>query len=149
MAWDIWSIQGFLAWKLLGFPLSGSFLFYHHLLSLIHACCFLFPPLCSLPLRCPFLKCLGVLWFSKGQERAAYCPIEGRPRDKRVLPPVFSVPCQHHWCHCTHTSASHLPLLVHCSRLLTHIAKHEWLGTSTQSWQCLCPHTQIKNVLLV
>lgn len=78
MTWASWSIQNFLAWKLMGIPLSTHFFFLpgHHLLSLIHACCFLFLPLCSPCLCCP----LWSLWESCGFQRVRkgqpYCPIE-------------------------------------------------------------------------
>lgn len=66
MAWTSWSIQTFLAWKLLGIPLSAHFFLpVHHLLSLIHACCFLFLPLCSLALCRTFWS----LWESCGFQR--------------------------------------------------------------------------------
>lgn len=96
MAWACWSIQGFLAWKLLGIPLSqliSFFTFFYHLLSLIHACCFLFLPLCSAILCHSFWSLWESCGFQRVRKGQLYCPIGGRPRDKQYVTtcPCFSV----------------------------------------------------------
>lgn len=62
----------------------------HHLLSLIHTCCFPFLPHCSPTPSWPFWSLGESCVFQRDGKRQPYCSSEGRPRDKHMLPPVLS-----------------------------------------------------------
>lgn len=113
----------------------------HHLLSLIHTCCFPFLPHCSPALCPPFWSLWESCVFQRVRKGQPYCSTEGRPWDKRMLPPVLPALCQHRWCHCTRASSSRPLLFVHCSLLLTH--RHAWV-TQQMHHSCLCSHTHIQ-----
>lgn len=117
-----------------GNPSLNSFLFFTRSSPAVFNSCMLFslsPSLFSLSLLPP-LKSLGVLWFSKGQKRAALLSYRKAGRGTTVCYHLSLLLCQHNWCDCTHTSSSHPLSLVHCSLLLTRSTKCGCANAHTQ-----------------
>lgn len=71
LAWASWSIQSFLAWKLLGILLSAHYFLTRSSPAVFYSCIvFSLSPSLFCHSLSPLLKSLGALWFSKGRERA-------------------------------------------------------------------------------